>query len=112
MALLLFTTLILEKIKKCFSLPRYCAYVFSSFHNIPFANSRQVGFILIGFLLAYWLFCYKNAITRSQNNILTTILAIQIIAGIFSVVKEIKYPFSNAYKSKELLEEIPQVIKL
>ncbi|HMK18846.1 MAG TPA: hypothetical protein VK492_11625 [Chitinophagaceae bacterium] len=74
---------------------------------IPFANSRQVGFIFIGFLLAYWLFCYNNTISRSQNNILTTLLAIQIIAGIFSVVKEIKYPFSYGYKSKQLLEEIP-----
>jgi hypothetical protein len=74
---------------------------------IPFANSRQVGFIFIGFLLAYWLFCYNNTISRSQNNILTTLLTIQIIGGIFSVVKEIKYPFSYGYKSKQLLEEIP-----
>jgi len=108
MALLLFTTVIFRKDKKVFFF--YLAILVMFFLLsiiIPFANSRQVGFIFIGFLLAYWLFCYKNAISRSQNNILTTILAIQIIAGIFSVVKEIKYPFSNGYKSKEILEEIP-----
>ena len=73
---------------------------------IRFADSRQEGFFFIGFLLAYWLFCYNNTISRSQNNILTILLVLQIIAGIFSVVKEIKYPFSNGYKTKELLEEI------
>jgi len=107
-ALLFFTTIIFKKNKKVFFF--YLAILLMFFLLsiiIPFANSRQVGFIFIGFLLAYWLFCYYNTISRSQNTILTILLAIQIIAGIFSVVKEIKYPFSYGYKSKELLDEIP-----
>ena len=107
-ALLFFTTIIFKKNKKVFFF--YLAILLMFFLLsiiIPFANSRQVGFIFIGFLLAYWLFCYHNTISRSQNTILTILLAIQIIAGIFSVVKEIKYPFSYGYKSKELLDEIP-----
>src|SRR5688572_8773531 len=75
---------------------------------IPFANSRQAGFIFIGFLLAYWLFCYNNAVNRFQNKILTTLLVIQIIAGIFSVVNEIKHPFSNGFRVKELIKKIPE----
>jgi len=107
-ALLVFTTVIFRKDKKVFFF--YLAILLMFFLLsiiIPFANSRQVGFIFIGFLLAYWLFCYNNTISKYQNNILTILLAIQIIAGIFSVVKEIKYPFSYGYKSKQLLEEIP-----
>ena len=113
MALLLFTTVIFRKDKKVFLF--YLAILLMFFTLsiiIPFANSRQVGFIFIGFLLAYWLFCYTNASSRSQNTILTTLLTIQIIAGVFSVVKEIKYPFSNGYKSKELLVEIPEGNKI
>ncbi len=108
MALIFFTARVFRKDKKIFFF--YLAILLMFFLLsiiIPFANSRQVGFIFIGFLLAYWLFCYNNIISISQNKILTTLLAIQIIAGIFSVVKEIKYPFSNGYKAKELLEEIP-----
>ena len=113
MALLLFTTVIFRKDKK--ALFFYLAILLMFFLLsiiIPFANSRQVGFIFIGFLLAYWLFCYNNTISRYQNSILTTLLVIQIIAGIFSAVKEIKYPFSNGYKTKELLEEIPSDNKI
>ena len=107
-AFLFFITTIFRKDKKTFFF--YLAILLMFFLLsiiIPFANSRQIGFIFIGFLLAYWLFCYNNIISRPQNNILTTLLAIQIIAGLFSFVKEIKFPFSNGYKSKELLEEIP-----
>jgi len=108
MAFLLFTTVFFRKDKKVafFYLTILLMFFLLSI-IIPFANSRQVGFIFIGFLLAYWLFCYNNTVSRSQNYILTTLLVIQIIAGFFSVAKEIKYPFSNGYKSKELLEEIP-----
>ena len=109
MGLLFFTTMILRKDKKTFFF--YLAILLMFFLLsiiIPFANSRQVGFIFIGFLLAYWLFCYNNAINRSQNNILTTLLAIQIIAGGFSVFKEIKYPFSNAFLITNLIKKIPE----
>jgi hypothetical protein len=106
MALLFFTTLIFRKDKKTFFfyLAIICMFCLLSM-IIPFANSRQVGFIFIGFLLAYWLFCYNNAISRSQNKILTSLLAIQIIAGIFSAVKEIKYPLSNSYLVKKLIKD-------
>jgi hypothetical protein len=107
-ALLLFTTVMFRKDKKVFLF--YLAILLMFFLLsiiIPFANSRQVGFIFIGFLLSYWMFCYNNVISRSQNKILTILFAIQIVAAIFSVVKEIKYPFSNGCKAKELLEEIP-----
>lgn len=108
MALLLFTILIFRKDKKVFFFYMVILLIFFLLSLIiPFANSRQVGFIFIGFLLAYWLYCQENTMSRSQNNIVTVLLVIQIIGGAFSVVKEIKYPFSNGYKTKELLKEIP-----
>lgn len=109
MTLLFFTIVILRKDKKAFLF--YLAILIMFFLLsiiIPFANSRQVGFIFMGFLLAYWLFCYNHITSRSQNNILTILLAIQIIAAIFSVVKEIKYPFSNGFRVKELIKKIPE----
>jgi hypothetical protein len=108
MSLLFFSTLMFRKSKK--TLFFYLAILFMFFllsAIIPFANSRQIGFIFIGFLLAYWLFCYNNPISRSHNKILTTLLVIQIIAGIFSVVKEIKYPFSNDFLVEKLIKKIP-----
>jgi hypothetical protein len=74
---------------------------------IPFANSRQVGFIFIGFLLAYWLFCYNSAISRSQNNILINFTCHSNYCKHLFCCERNKISFFNAYKSKELLEEIP-----
>ena len=109
MALLLFTTVVFRKDKKVFFF--YLAILLMFFLLsliIPFANSRQVGFIFIGFLLAYWLFCYNNAISGSQNKILTTLLVAQIVAGVFSAVKEIEHPFSNDFLVNKLIKKIPR----
>jgi hypothetical protein len=109
MALLFFTILIFRKDKK--SSFFYLAILLMFFLLsliIPFANSRQVGFIFIGFLLPYWLFCHNYSINRFQTQILTTLLLIQIIASGFFIVKEVKYPFSNGFHVKELIEKIPE----
>ena len=75
---------------------------------IPFSNARQVGFIYAGFLVSYWMFCYnKKTVSSYQNTILTILLIVQIIAGAFSVVKEIRHPFSNGTHVKEFIREIP-----
>ena len=109
MAILFFTIIIFKKDKKVFSFYLAILLIFYLLSLIiPFANSRQVGFIFIGFLVAYWLFCYNNTISRSQNKILTTLLMIQIIAGVFSVVKEIEHPFSNGARIKELIKKVPE----
>jgi hypothetical protein len=35
------------------------------------------------------------------------LLAVQVFAGFFAVVKDIQYPFSNAYRVHELLQQVP-----
>lgn len=108
-ALLSFTIVMLRKDKKAFLF--YLAILLMFFCLsiiIPFANSRQVGFIFMGFLLAYWLFCHNNTISRPQNNILAALLAIHIIAAIYSAVKEVKYPFSNGFRVKGLIKKVPE----
>lgn len=107
-ALLFFSIMIFRKDRR--SLLFYLAILFMFFSLsllIPFSNTRQVGFILIGFLLAYWLFCYQHSVGKFQNQILLLLLFVQVIAAVFSVAKDIKDPFSNAYRLEELIRKIP-----
>ena len=48
---------------------------------IPFANARQVGFMFIGFLSAYWLYCNNHVTSKFQHAIFISLLIIQIFAG-------------------------------
>lgn len=73
----------------------------------PLTTPRYSGFIFIGFIVAYWLYCYKITPDRSTKWIVTSLLIIQIIAGGFIVVKDIRLPFSHANKTNELLEKVP-----
>lgn len=107
-ALLVFTIKISRKDKNIFLFYMTILFMFFSLSLIiPFSNARQVGFIFIGFLLAYWMISYKHGVSKSQDRFLHILLFVQVIAGIFSVAKEIKYPFSNAFRVKELVNKIP-----
>lgn len=109
MAILFFTIVIFRRDKKVLFFYMAILLIFFLLSLIiPFANSRQVGFVFIGFLAACWLFCYNNIITRNQNKILTALLMIQIIAGAFSAAKEIEHPFSNGVRVKELIRKVPE----
>ena len=73
----------------------------------PLTAARYVGFIFLGFIVAFWLYCYETPVSRKNNRLVNLLLAIQLIAGAFSVVKDIQFPFSNSYKVNELLKNIP-----
>jgi hypothetical protein len=73
----------------------------------PLTTARHSGFIFIGFIVAYWLYCYKTPANQKHQWVVNTLLIIQIIASVFSVSKDIRLPFSNAYKVNELLNEVP-----
>lgn len=73
----------------------------------PLTTQRYIGFIYVGFIAALWLYCYELPISRRNNRLINVLLVIQIIAGVFTVFKDIKFPFSNSSKVNELIEQVP-----
>jgi hypothetical protein len=74
---------------------------------LPFTNARHAGFIFISFLAALWFYCAEKKPNRIQHLIVIAVLSMQIIAGLFMVVKDVRLPFSNANQVKPLLKKIP-----
>jgi hypothetical protein len=73
----------------------------------PLTTARYVGFIYIGFICSYWLYCYEVPLTKNNKVLVNILLTLQLIAGIFTVSKDIQLPFSNSHKVNELLKEVP-----
>jgi hypothetical protein len=73
----------------------------------PLSGARYTGFLFIAFIAAYWLYCYEASPSRGSRRLVNGILTIQLAAGIFTVVKDIRLPFSNLHKVSELLSEVP-----
>ncbi len=73
----------------------------------PLGTQRYAGFVFIGFIVAYWLHGADGPSSRKKNRILNMLLVLQLIAGAFIVVKDIRLPFSNFYRIKELLAKVP-----
>jgi hypothetical protein len=70
-------------------------------------TARYTGFIYIGFIMAYWLYCYEAPFTGKQVWLVNILLAIQLSGGVFALYKDIRLPFSNTYRVGELIKEIP-----
>ena len=79
---------------------------------ITLTSERHAGFLFIAFIVSYWLNCYETTVTPGMKWIVNVLLIIQIAGGIFAVVKDIRYPFSNSYKIGELLKQVPANEKL
>jgi len=73
----------------------------------PLTTQRYIGFIYIGFIAAYWLRCYEIPVNRKNTWLANILLGIQVIAGVFIISKDIRLPFSNAYRVNELVNEVP-----
>jgi len=74
---------------------------------LSFTAARYTGFIYIGFIVAYWLYCYETPLTKSNKQVVNILLVIQLIGGVFIVSKDIQLPFSNSYRVNELVKEVP-----
>ena len=74
---------------------------------ISLTSMRYAGYIYISFIVAAWLYCYERPITGNNRKILYLLLGVQVIAGVFAVTRDIRYPFSNLYRMKELVREVP-----
>src|SRR5688572_7189675 len=73
----------------------------------PLTAMRYTGFIYVGFISAYWLYCYETPTGRISNWLIILLLSIQLIAGVFAIAKDIRFPFSNAPRINEILNKIP-----
>ncbi|MGZ8541795.1 MAG: hypothetical protein ACXWV6_14165, partial [Chitinophagaceae bacterium] len=73
----------------------------------PLTTQRYIGFIFIGFIAALWLYCYELPVSKRNIRLINILLVIQIIAGVFTVLIDIKLPFSNSDKVNELIEQVP-----
>ena len=73
----------------------------------PLTTQRYIGFIFIGFLAAYWLRCYEMPVNRKNAWRINALLAIQLLAGVFTISKDISLPFSNFSRVNELINEVP-----
>ena len=70
-------------------------------------SARYSGFVFISLIVSYWLYCYEVIPTKNNKWLINSFLVIQIIAGLFSVSMDIRFPFSNLYKVNELVKEVP-----
>ncbi len=104
---------ILKKNKKCLTL-----FVVNFILNMAFAfifpliTARYVGFTYIGFIAALWLYCYEIPLNGRNKWLVTILLMLQLIAGVFTISKDIQLPFSNSYRVNELLSKIPKSKKI
>jgi hypothetical protein len=73
----------------------------------PLTTQRYIGFIYIGFIAALWLYCYEMPSSRKNSLLIHILLATQVIAGVFTISKDIQLPFSNSYRVNELINEVP-----
>lgn len=74
----------------------------------PLNSARYAGFIFIGFVAAYWLYCTALPAVKSRGIYMVYgLLIVQLLAAIPAVVKDWVYPFSNSFRVKELLREVP-----
>ena len=74
----------------------------------PLTSGRYAGFIFIGFIIAYWLYCYETPVTTKNKVLVSSLLVIQIITGVFMIWKDIHLPFANGNKVNELLNTPPK----
>jgi hypothetical protein len=109
MTILVLASVILKRSKKALNL--FLANLLLSFiiaiTVFTLTLERYAGFLFIGFMAAYWQYCYETAITTKNRYLVNAFLIVQLIGGVFIVSKDIHLPFSNAYRVNELLKEVP-----
>ena len=78
----------------------------------PLTSARHAGYLFISFIIAVWLHNYETPLTKKGGQFFAVLLVLQLTAGLFFVVQDIHLPFSNLYKMKEVLKEVPPGEKL
>lgn len=88
------------------------AFTFIIAFIFPLTTQRYIGFIYIGFIAALWLYRSDKPISKKKTWFINSLLVIQVIAGFFTVSKDIQLPFSNSYRVNELINEVPRNEKI
>lgn len=97
-------------------------------------TARYTGFVYIGFIAAYWLFCGETHAAGRRTRVAgrrtpvagwhapatawygyrlgslywaNLLLALQLPGGLFALYKDIRLPFSNTYQVGQLIKEVP-----
>ena len=108
LGLFLFSIFVLKNNKKSLLFfVSYLSLAFLIFLVIPFTNERHLGFIFIAFLAALWFYNLHQPLNKIRTYLILVVLLGQVLGSAIAVSKDIKYPFSNASKVKELLGKIP-----
>lgn len=74
---------------------------------ITLGTARYAGFIFISFIIALWLYCEARPLLAWKKYAVNAMLVLHLAAGIFAVIKDMRYPFSNAYRVQELVKKVP-----
>lgn len=100
---------ILRKNKKSAALffSNLLATAFISMVVFPLGCARYAGLIYIGFLAAWWLYCYEATPARSHKWIVNSLLILQVIAAVIMIGKDKDRPFSNFNRVGELVNKVP-----
>lgn len=73
----------------------------------PLGCARYAGLIYIGFLAAWWLYCYEATPTRNHKRIANLFFIVQIMASIPAFIIDAGRPFSNFSRVNELVNKVP-----
>jgi hypothetical protein len=109
-ALLALPALVLKKDKKSIAL-FYVNLILSAaiaLTVLTLAAARYTGFIYMAFIFALWLYYEECALEGWRKIIVNVLLLSHVVAGASAVVKDIRFPFSNSYRVKDLLVQVPK----
>jgi hypothetical protein len=70
-------------------------------------SARYAGFLFIAYIAANWLYFYKTTPAPKSQFTLHAFLLIQLCASVQPIISDIRHPFSNAYRVKEVLAKVP-----
>ena len=73
----------------------------------PLGSARYAGLIYIGFLGAWWLYCYEAVPARWHKWVVNSLLIIQMIATTVAIGADSGRPFSNFNRVGELVHKVP-----
>jgi hypothetical protein len=70
-------------------------------------TARHSGFVFVGFLIAYWLYCKDKPVSDHWISPINLLLALQLAGGLFAFSQDVRRPFSNGFMVPGLLREVP-----
>lgn len=72
----------------------------------PLNSARYVGFLFISFIVACWLMRPEYFISWKRKT-LNLLVGLQLLAAVVALSYDLRYPFSNAYRVRELAAKVP-----